>query len=158
MPLYVQKRMHCMSVCAEVMGAELQNHLWLLLCVLVLSAHSKRKAAALLGVWGRWCLSVRVRLLPLGALPFRRARPQEPPACQADLCSQMQPRRREWGVGGWRGEREEESRKERMRGQKRIWGGGSPWREEEEEEEKRGELGEVGCWSHCSSRPDTPCM
>lgn len=38
---------------------------------------------------------MRARLLPLGALPFRRARPQEPPACQTDLCSQMQPRRRE---------------------------------------------------------------
>lgn len=71
------------------------------------------------GVWGGWCLSVRVRLLPLGALPFRRARPQEPPACQTDLCSQMQPWRREeegrrtrrGGGGGRRGEREEESRK-----------------------------------------------
>ena len=44
------------------------------------------------GVWGRWCLSVRARLLPLGALPFRRARPQEPPACQTDLCSQKERR------------------------------------------------------------------
>ncbi|KAK2912500.1 hypothetical protein Q8A73_006613 [Channa argus] len=51
-------------------------------------------------VWGRWCLSVRARLLPLGALPFRRARPQEPPACQTDLCSQMQPQRSEEEKGG----------------------------------------------------------
>lgn len=51
-------------------------------------------SASCSGVWGGWCLSVRARLLPLGALPFRRARPQEPPACQTDLCSQMQPRRR----------------------------------------------------------------
>lgn len=28
---------------------------------------------------GCWCLSVRARPLPLGTLPFRRARPQEPP-------------------------------------------------------------------------------
>ncbi len=66
-------------------------------------------SASCSGVWGGWCLSVRARLLPLGALPFRRARPQEPPACQTDLCSQMQPRRREGE--GRRSEREEESRK-----------------------------------------------
>lgn len=47
---------------------------------------------------------MRARLLPLGALPFRRARPQEPPACQTDLCSQMQPRRREEERGEERGE------------------------------------------------------
>ena len=114
-------------------------------------------AAARLGVWGGWCLSVRVRLLPLGALPFRRARPQEPPACQADLCSQMQPRRREGEWGGWGGEREEESRK---RGQKRVEedlrGGGAHGGRRRRA--RGGEVGEVGCWSHCSSRPDTPCM
>lgn len=60
------------------------------------------------GVWGGWCLSVRARLLPLGALPFRRARPQEPPACQTDLCSQMRLRRKK-----------EEWREERRRGEGR---------------------------------------
>lgn len=47
----------------------------------------------LLVAWGSglikiWFLSGRARLLPLGTLPFRCARPQEPPACQTDLCSQ----------------------------------------------------------------------
>lgn len=42
-----------------------------------------------LEVGARWCLSVRARLLPLGALPFRRARPREPTACQTDLCSKQ---------------------------------------------------------------------
>lgn len=61
-------------------------------------------------------MSVRARLLPLGALPFRRARPQEPPACQTDLSSQMHPRRRRGE--GRRSEREEESRKERLEGER----------------------------------------
>lgn len=63
---------------------------------------------------------MRARLLPLGALPFRRARPQEPPACQTDLCSQMQPRRSEtekrWE--GRRREREEETRKKGLEGER----------------------------------------
>lgn len=69
-------------------------------------------------------MSVRARLLPLGALPFRRARPQEPPACQTDLCSQMQPRPRdeerrgEERREGRRSEREEESRKKGLEGER----------------------------------------
>lgn len=53
----------------------------------------------------RWCLSVRARLLPLGALPFRRARPREPAACQTDLCSEQGANVRRSPENGVEGER-----------------------------------------------------
>lgn len=97
------------------------------------------------------CLSGRTHLLPLGALPFRRARPQEPPACQTDLCSQMQPRRE--GRRKKRGERKggaDVSREEGKKG-RRTW--------------RKGGDGEVGgrggrslTHTQCSRRQDTPCM
>lgn len=76
-------------------------------------------------------MSGRTHLLPLGALPFRRARPQEPPACQTDLCSQMQPRREGRRTKGGRGAKGRAIREQGggQKGEKDLkegwrWGGG----------------------------------
>lgn len=99
------------------------------------------------------CLSGRTHLLPLGALPFRRARPQEPPACQTDLCSQMQPRREgrrtEWGGGRWGAE------KRAVREQ----GGGQKGEKDLKEGWRRGGGGHAVTHTQCRRRrQDTPCM